>query len=155
MLAPLGLLWVLQGADVVRIEPIGCIANCEPITGGSPGWLAVGTVTLIGGLFLLLLGIRTWRAAPPAAAAAAPAPGSLAAAWATTFALTLTNPSTILSFAAVFAGLGLADTGGDWRGALVLIAGVFLGSAVWWFLLSGGVSLLRGWFTPPRMAWVR
>lgn len=111
-------------------------------------------IRLLGGLFLLLLGARTWRSAPPAAAATSAAPGSLAAAWATTFALTLTNPSTILSFAAVFAGLGLADTGGDWRGALALIAGVFLGSATWWFLLSGGVSLLRGWFTPPRMAWV-
>ena len=46
----LGLLWILQGADVVRIRPILCFANCQPITGGSPGWLAIGVVTLVVGL---------------------------------------------------------------------------------------------------------
>lgn len=58
VLAPLGLLWTLQGADVVRIEPIGCVANCEPITGGSVPWLLAGLVTLVGGLWLLRLGTR-------------------------------------------------------------------------------------------------
>jgi len=61
---------------------------------------------------------------------------------------------TILSFAAIFAGLGLSDTGGDPLAALVLVAGVFTGSAAWWLLLSGGVSLLRTAFTPRRMRWV-
>ena len=46
----LGPLWILQGADVVRIRPILCFANCQPITGGSPGWLAIGVVTLVVGL---------------------------------------------------------------------------------------------------------
>ncbi|WP_336211623.1 hypothetical protein [Nonomuraea sp. LPB2021202275-12-8] len=49
----LGLLWVLQGADVVRIQPILCVADCRPITGGSPGWLATGVVTLVIGLGLV------------------------------------------------------------------------------------------------------
>jgi hypothetical protein len=46
----LGLLWILQGADLIRIRPILCFANCQPITGGSLTWLAVGMVTFIIGL---------------------------------------------------------------------------------------------------------
>lgn len=49
----LGLLWVLQGADIVRIEPIGCVVECQPITGGSAKWLAIGALTMLGGLVLL------------------------------------------------------------------------------------------------------
>lgn len=50
----LGLLWILQGADVVRIRPILCVADCQPITGGSAGWLAIGVVTLVVGLTLVV-----------------------------------------------------------------------------------------------------
>jgi hypothetical protein len=46
----LGLLWILQGADVARTRPILCFGDCQPITGGSPGWLAIGVVTLVVGL---------------------------------------------------------------------------------------------------------
>jgi threonine/homoserine/homoserine lactone efflux protein len=56
--------------------------------------------------------------------------------------LTLTNPLTILSFAAIFAGLGLIESAG-YVLAAVLVLGVFSGSALWWLLLSGGVSLFR------------
>ncbi|MBB4943413.1 hypothetical protein FHR32_007813 [Streptosporangium album] len=45
-----GLLWILQGADLVRLGPILCVAECQPITGGSLGWFATGVVTLIAGL---------------------------------------------------------------------------------------------------------
>ena len=57
-------------------------------------------------------------------------------------ALTLSNPSTILSFTAVFAGLGIHVAGG-WRPALALVVGVWLGSVFWWILLTGGASRLR------------
>ena len=53
VLTSLGALWSLQGADLVRIEPILCVANCEPITGGSTLWLIVGIVTMIIGLVTL------------------------------------------------------------------------------------------------------
>lgn len=46
----LGLLWIIQGADVVRLRPILCVADCQPIAGGSPVWFAIGVVTLIVGL---------------------------------------------------------------------------------------------------------
>ena len=66
----------------------------------------------------------------------------------------MTNPVTILAFAAIFAGLGLANTRGNYGAAAVLVLGVFLGSAAWWLLLSGGVSLLRERFTATGLQWV-
>jgi threonine/homoserine/homoserine lactone efflux protein len=78
----------------------------------------------------------------------------LAAAFGSTLALTLTNPTTILSFAAVFAGLGLGTTAGDRGSAVLMVCGVFLGSALWWLLLSGGVGFFRCALTPERLLWV-
>ena len=54
----LGGLWILQGADVVRIRPILCVANCQPITGGSAGWAAAGAVSLVAGLAIVALALR-------------------------------------------------------------------------------------------------
>ena len=62
-------------------------------------------------------------------------------------ALTLSNPSTILSFAAVFAGLGIHVAGG-WGSALALVVGVWLGSLTWWVLLTGVANRVRERLTP-------
>lgn len=99
-------------------------------------WLAV-----FGGLFLCYLGVRTFISRPPEPGNE---PGSqgLVCAYVSTFFLTLTNPMTILSFMAVFAGLGLGSSP-DFFSAGALVGGVFAGSALWWLLLSGGVGLLR------------
>lgn len=53
ILTALGLLWTVQGADLIQIKPILCVANCEPITGGSTLWLSIGIVTTVIGLALL------------------------------------------------------------------------------------------------------
>lgn len=108
---------------------------------------------LIGGIFLCYLGIKTLLDKPAQEAAAASGQGLLGFYCSTVF-LTLTNPTTILSFVAVFAGLGLANAGGDYVSAAVLVLGVFVGSALWWLLLSGGVSLLRSRFNPRAMKWL-
>jgi putative LysE/RhtB family amino acid efflux pump len=60
---------------------------------------------------------------------------------------------TILSFAGIFAALGVADTGGDLSAAALLVLGVFIGSAAWWLLLSGGVGLLRERLTSGVLSW--
>jgi threonine/homoserine/homoserine lactone efflux protein len=106
---------------------------------------------LVGGAFLLYLGYTTFIAKPAAQAAQAGGNG-LAGAYTSTLFLTLTNPLTILSFAAVFAGLGAAS--GGYGTAALTVAGVFCGSALWWLGLSTGVSLLRGKFNPAMMQWV-
>jgi threonine/homoserine/homoserine lactone efflux protein len=108
---------------------------------------------LVGGAFLCYLGIKTLLAKPAEEAAEARGTGLLGA-YSSTFFLTLTNPMTILSFAAIFAGLGIAETGGDYASAAILVLGVFIGSALWWLLLSGGVSLFRSKFTPQALVWV-
>jgi threonine/homoserine/homoserine lactone efflux protein len=110
---------------------------------------------LTGGLFLLYLGARTFISMPPTT----PTTNDkgrlgLASAYLSTLALTLTNPATILSFAVVFAGLGLASGSSDYLAAILLVIGVFIGSALWWLLLSGGISLVRDRFTLRALSWV-
>ena len=78
----------------------------------------------------------------------------LAGAYGSTFLLTLTNPVTILSFAAVFAGLGLGSAVSDYGSAALLVLSVFTGSALWWLILSGSVSLLRTKVTSRVLLWI-
>jgi threonine/homoserine/homoserine lactone efflux protein len=112
-------------------------------------------VHLIGALFLAYLGVKTLLARPAANAAhSADGRQSLAGAYASTLALTLTNPATILSFVAVFAGIGLVGARGGASAAALTVAGVFSGSTLWWLLLSGGVGLLRARVTPRALRWV-
>jgi threonine/homoserine/homoserine lactone efflux protein len=107
---------------------------------------------LLGGLFLCYLGVRILLARPADRPAAADGQG-LGSAYFSTLLLTLTNPMTILSFVAVFAGLGVGG-GNGYGAAAAIVLGVFLGSAAWWFLLSGGVSLVRDKFDARAMLWV-
>lgn len=127
---------------------------------------------IVGGLFLCYLGITTILATPstnmtppPSVATSGNASSSTVAvrkgmmrslltAYASTLALTLTNPATILSFAAIFAGLGLANADQNFGRAGTLVLGVFCGSALWWVFLSSTVSLFRQWFTPAGLQWL-
>jgi threonine/homoserine/homoserine lactone efflux protein len=108
---------------------------------------------LIGGAFLCYLGIKTLLAKPANQAAAARENGLLGD-YASTFFLTLTNPMTIISFAAIFAGLGLANTRGNYGSAGILVLGVFMGSALWWLVLSSGVGIFRKKFNTNSLQWV-
>jgi threonine/homoserine/homoserine lactone efflux protein len=110
-------------------------------------------IRLIGGLFLFYLGLKTFFA-PPAQEDASVKGKGLAAAYASTFVLTLTNPMTILAFAAIFAGLGVGSTPGNYLAAGVLVAGVFTGSAMWWLFLSGAVGLFRRSVSLAGMRWI-
>jgi threonine/homoserine/homoserine lactone efflux protein len=122
-------------------------------------------IHLIGAVLIVWLGLRTMLANPaaPAKSGAAVEAGAaphvrrgwwLASAWLTTLGLTLTNPTTIISFAAVFAGIGLASVGAPAAVASATVVGVFLGSAFWWLVLSFGVSLARSRVTAGAMRWV-
>jgi threonine/homoserine/homoserine lactone efflux protein len=108
---------------------------------------------LIGGAFLIYLGISAFRATPKEDAAGT-SKVRYATAFLSTLVLTLANPATILSFMAVFAGLGLGTKAGDYGAAGIVVAGVFVGSGLWWLLLSGGVSLLRHKLSPKTMRWI-
>ncbi|MBL8102718.1 MAG: LysE family transporter [Anaerolineales bacterium] len=105
---------------------------------------------LIGGLFLLYLGIKTFLEKPADQAAQA-RQGSYLSMYLSTFFLTITNPITILSFAAIFAGTMI---GQNVNSPLVMVAGVFAGSASWWLALSIGVGVMRDRLNQSHMAWI-
>lgn len=102
-------------------------------------------LAVAGGALLLVLAWRTWHA--PVAHTAAPARNTagLLGLAAGTFALTLANPATIVSFIAVFGALG----GGQHAvvSPLWMVAGVLAGSAAWWLLLTGAIAHQRRRFT--------
>ncbi|MBI3162494.1 MAG: LysE family transporter [Chloroflexi bacterium] len=112
---------------------------------GNAVWLKI-----IGGGFLLYLGVKTFLEKPADHAAHVNKGGYLGA-YFSTFFLTITNPMTILSFAAIFAGTMYI---GSTAMPTVLVAGVFAGSACWWLALSFGVGSMRERLTPSRMAWI-
>lgn len=110
---------------------------------------------LVGGLFLCYLGVRTLSTPPAREAAQVVTRRGLAGAYLGTVALTLTNPTTIFSFLAIFAGLGVAGmTRGVSPATVVLVLGVFLGSALWWLVLTTVVSLLRTRLGPSALRWI-
>jgi threonine/homoserine/homoserine lactone efflux protein len=100
---------------------------------------------IVGGLFLLYLGIKTFLAKPAERPAS---PATHAGAFTSTFFLTLTNPMTIFSFMVIFAAFGLGSGPVDYWRATLMTAGTFIGSAAWWLFLSNGVALLRSRITP-------
>ena len=130
---------------------------------------AVG-LRIFGGLFLCYLAVKTLLAKPAEPATvpiensqegslselkiSATGPRSLFTAYGSTLLLTLTNPATIFSFVAIFAGLGMVESASDYGTSGILVLGVFLGSALWWLFLSGTVSLLRTRLTTKHMRWL-
>lgn len=106
---------------------------------------------LLGGAFLLYLGVRTFLSTPPQGELQEKG-GSIGGDYLSTFLLTLSNPVTIFSFAAIFGGLSAEA---DFRAsAFLLVLGVFLGSALWWLALSTAVNFLRGKMTDRLLLWI-
>lgn len=163
---PIGLLCIrrslTQGQRMGLVTGLGA-ATADGIYGCIAGFgltavadLLVGhsqIMQLLGGLFLCYLGVSTLRADPATTAAQVSGRG-LWGAYISTLVLTLTNPATILSFIAIFAGLGLVGSSQSWGASLALVLGVFLGSALWWLCLSWGVTLFSQKLTPPRLKWL-
>ena len=112
-------------------------------------WLGI-----LGGAFLLYLGVKTFFSPPPKREEAVKAPNKLGGDYLSTLLLTLSNPMTIFSFMAVFGGLGAGLATASRGSAFVPVAGVFTGSALWWLTLSTGVNLLRERFSEGMMMWV-
>jgi threonine/homoserine/homoserine lactone efflux protein len=97
-------------------------------------------LAMVGGLFLLWLAWRTWNASDAQAGPEAAIRPALWSSFAGTFGLTLSNPSTVLSFIAVF---GAMSAGGSPAFPTAMVAGVWVGSALWWLTLCGVVGALR------------
>jgi threonine/homoserine/homoserine lactone efflux protein len=171
--APVGPIGVLcirrtltRGRLIGFVSGMGA-ATADAVYGGVAGFglTAISSVLvdqqiwfrIIGGLFLCYLGARTLMADPAnggAAASNAENTKGLVGAYVSTLFLTLTNPATILSFGAIFAGFGVGSGDGGYLSAMLLVLGVFCGSAAWWLVLSTGVSLLRERLGPGILLWV-
>ncbi|MGE5505826.1 MAG: LysE family translocator [Actinomycetota bacterium] len=109
-------------------------------------WLAdwATVIKAVGGTFMVVLGVGAWRAA---AVAVEPDAGAGPGPWRdflSTFAVTITNPFTILGAAGAFAAFGSGI-------GVALVGGVFIGSALWWLVLALLVAAVRTRFTPERM----
>ena len=101
---------------------------------------------------IVVLGVRTMLSRPAGPATDAERPG-LAGAFASIYALTMTNPLTIVLYAGVFAGIGLA-AGSSFADAAVLTLAVWAGSTLWWVVLCSVVAWLRGRVSPRALLWV-
>jgi threonine/homoserine/homoserine lactone efflux protein len=105
-------------------------------------------LAVIGGAVLIGLGLRVlFERRDQRAEAPATTGTGLAWAYLSTLGLTITNPATIISFAALAATLGLGAGGGLAKPA-ALVAGVLVGSATWWCLLAVAASFMRARLTP-------
>jgi len=143
--APVGPIGILVLTQALRRGPAAALASGlgAALADLIYGLLAVAGVRLAagharmvgltGGVILLWLALKSWRERPAPAEKKAPLGGT-----ATTFLLTLSNPMTILSFAAL-----VASTGG--AAPAYFVAGVFLGSMLWWTILSLTAGPLRRW----------
>jgi threonine/homoserine/homoserine lactone efflux protein len=99
-------------------------------------------IQLAGGMFLCYLGIKTLTSKALHTNTNTQSKNMIGA-FLSVFILTLTNPMTILSFIAIFAGLGISSAKSNIGSALLLVTGVFSGSTLWWLLLCSGVGLLK------------
>ena len=140
-----GLGVALADGTYAAIAAFGLTAVTNLLVGGR---VVLG---LVGGVVLLYLAIRTILSRPTVAASADERPGLLGA-FASIYGLTMTNPMTIVSFAGLFAALGLATTRAV--DAATLTLGVFAGSTAWLVVLVGVVGWLRSRVTLGGLVWV-
>lgn len=99
-------------------------------------------IQLIGGIFLCYLGVKTLMSKASFTQSETQKKNMWNAFLSILF-LTLTNPMTILSFIAIFAGLGISSSESNILSSVILVLGVFCGSTLWWVILSSGVGLFR------------
>lgn len=95
-------------------------------------------IGVAGGALLVALAASGLRRSPAEQAAPAADARGLASAFGSVLVLTLANPATILSFVAIFAGIGAAAA----TAPMSLAIGVFAGSAAWWLFLALATAML-------------
>jgi threonine/homoserine/homoserine lactone efflux protein len=107
---------------------------------------------LIGGIVLMGIGVLYYLRKPASLGEHATGSSSHSD-LVTTFLLTTTNPTTILSFLVVLATLGLGSQRPLWQTSL-LVGGIFCGSMAWWLVLTGGINMIRDRIGDSTMAWM-
>ena len=107
-----------------------------------------------GGCYLLYIGGRAFAAEPPTELESEDNPETLLRDFASTFVLAVINPITILAFLGIFAAIGLGGAQATFGHASILVLGVWVGSLLWWLLLSFGIGRVRHSIEPHHLAWI-
>ncbi len=164
---PIGLLCITRalswGAPYGLISGLG-VATADAVAAAIAafGWTLMADflageqkwLRLMSGLFFLYLGSRLFRAKPLGRETVPARQVGLATSYASMFFLTLTNPVTLLSFIAMFAGLGVEKAGGNYLSAASLTLGVFVGSALWWVVLESMICASKNKFDSEGLRWI-
>lgn len=110
----------------------------------------------LGGLFLCGLGMQIMLTKSSSLRSKHTLPPSYFRAFWMTFLITMTNPVTIISFAAVFAATGIDElSAGGYRPVVEWVLGLFCGSLLWWMILSYVTNLVGKRLKDRHMIWVR
>ena len=112
-------------------------------------WLRV-----VGGCYLLYIGGSAFAAEPPREPESGNDPEGLLRDFFSTFVLAVTNPITVLAFLGIFAAIGLGGTQATFGHAAILVLGVWIGSLLWWLMLSFSVGYFRHSIEPQHFAWI-
>ena len=142
-----GGLWIglSIGAGIALIDALYAtlgVAGAAPLVSIGPVRVVLG---LVGGAVLVVLGLRTLYSAFRVRSGGETEleVSSRRRAFATAVIATASNPLTIVSWAAIFAGATAAAAAGTAGGAALLVIGVAAGSATWFALLATGVASAR------------
>lgn len=145
---------VLTGLGAATADAIyGCIAGFGLVAVSKFLLSQQIIIQLVGGAFLLYLGVKTLLRSPQARTIT-----DQATTWwqdfSSTLFLTLTNPVTIIAFLAIYSSLGIVESGASYTEAIVIVLGVFLGSLAWWCALSTSISLIRHKLSEITLVWI-
>jgi threonine/homoserine/homoserine lactone efflux protein len=109
---------------------------------------------VVGGCYLLYVGGSALLAKPEVREESEPDAETFFRDYISIFALTLTNPITILVFLGIFSALGLSGEEATLDHAAILVLGVWVGSLLWWLALSLGLGSLFRSFEPRHLVWI-
>lgn len=109
---------------------------------------------LFGGILLAWIGLSIFRAPPRGLGQENADEGTFFHAFTSAFFLTISNPITLLVFGVAFAAMSISPAGDSLLQAFVLVFGVFLGAAIWWFSLSTSVHLMHHKLSDTQLLWI-
>jgi len=109
---------------------------------------------LFGGALLAWIGFSIFRAPPRKTTLEKVEDENTFNAFTSAFFLTISNPITLLVFAAAFAAMGISPVNDSLTQASILVAGVFVGASAWWLSLSTGVHLIHHKLSDQQLLWI-
>jgi len=164
---PVGILCIrrtLSGRYGASLMMGGGAAAADAVYGAIAGFSVAGIGALIqqysfylhlfGGIFVGWLGFCVVRAPLRTDPQAHMAQESLLQGVISAFLLTISNPITLIVFAAAFAAMGITLTDDSLTQGLVLTGGVFLGATGWWAVLTTMTHLLRRQLSEVHLLWI-